>query len=93
MRIIKKYKNRKLFDTVESEYVNLADIESMVKRGEHIQVLDWSPEAFTHLGRPDITGEVLLQVLVNNPHNAKGVYMLENIIANDLLQSEMKVLQ
>jgi polyhydroxyalkanoate synthesis regulator protein len=39
-RIIKKYQNRKLYDTLDSKYVTLDDIALMIKRGEEIVVVD-----------------------------------------------------
>jgi polyhydroxyalkanoate synthesis repressor PhaR len=38
--IIKKYENRRLYDTSSSRYVNLEDIASMVREGQEVQVLD-----------------------------------------------------
>jgi polyhydroxyalkanoate synthesis repressor PhaR len=39
-RVIKRYTNRKLYDTVESRYVTLDEIASMVKAGEEVQIMD-----------------------------------------------------
>jgi hypothetical protein len=39
-RLIKRYGNRKLYDTQESRYVTLEVIASFVKQGEEVQVVD-----------------------------------------------------
>lgn len=39
-RVIKRYSNRKLYDTRESRYVTLQQIGEMVRRGEDVQVID-----------------------------------------------------
>ena len=39
-RIIKRYSNRKLYDTRDSRYVTLTQIGEMVRRGEDVQVID-----------------------------------------------------
>lgn len=39
-RVIKRYSNRKLYDTSDSRYVTLPQIGQMVQRGEHVQIID-----------------------------------------------------
>jgi polyhydroxyalkanoate synthesis repressor PhaR len=39
-RIIKRYSNRKLYDTRESRYVTLLQIADMVRAGEDVQIID-----------------------------------------------------
>lgn len=39
-RIIKRYSNRKLYDTKDSRYVTLAQIAELVRSGEDVQVID-----------------------------------------------------
>jgi polyhydroxyalkanoate synthesis repressor PhaR len=38
--VIKKYGNRRLYDTAGSRYVNLDDIAALVREGKEVQVLD-----------------------------------------------------
>lgn len=59
MRIIKKYKNRKLYDSVTRKFVKLKDIVNMFIEGEKIKVLN-------HLGE-DITNDVISKAKLNNP--------------------------
>lgn len=63
VRIIKKYSNRRLYDTQESRYVNLEDLAALIRQGEQIQVQDVATEA-------DLTRAVLLQVLLEDPDGA-----------------------
>jgi polyhydroxyalkanoate synthesis repressor PhaR len=39
-RVIKRYSNRKLYDTKESRYVTLLQIAEMVRAGEDVQIVD-----------------------------------------------------
>ncbi len=56
MRQIKKYANRKLYDTVEKRYISLRGIAALVRDGEEVQVLD-------NESGEDITSLILSQVL------------------------------
>ncbi len=55
-RIIKRYTNRKLYDTEESRYVTLEEIAGMVKAGEDVQILD-------NRSGKDLTEVTLAQIL------------------------------
>ena len=39
-RVIKRYSNRKLYDTRDSRYVTLLEIAELVRAGEDVQVID-----------------------------------------------------
>jgi polyhydroxyalkanoate synthesis repressor PhaR len=39
-RVIKRYSNRKLYDTKDSRYVTLLQIADMVREGEEVQIID-----------------------------------------------------
>jgi len=56
MLLIKRYPNRKLYDTQASRYVTLADIAELVRGGGEIQVLD-------HVSGDDLTEATLAQVI------------------------------
>jgi polyhydroxyalkanoate synthesis repressor PhaR len=56
VRQIKKYANRKFYDTEKKRYVSLSGIASLVRAGEDVQVLD-------NQSGDDITGLVLSQIL------------------------------
>lgn len=55
-KIIKRYTNRKLYDTVESRYVTLDEIAQMVKAGTEVQVLD-------NRTKEDLTSVTLAQII------------------------------
>ena len=55
-RIIKKYPNRRLYDTEESRYITLADIRRLVLERIDFVVIDKKSEE-------DITRSILLQVI------------------------------
>jgi polyhydroxyalkanoate synthesis repressor PhaR len=38
--VIKKYANRRLYDTSHSRYINLEDIAALVRNGKEVQVVD-----------------------------------------------------
>lgn len=57
MRLIKRYSNRKLYDTTTKNYVTLDSIGAMVNRGEEIQVLDNDTNE-------DLTSVILSQLLL-----------------------------
>jgi len=56
VKVIKKYKNRKLYDMDESKYVTLKDIREIMRKGEEIQIIDDTTGE-------DITSVVLTQIL------------------------------
>lgn len=56
--VIKKYENRRLYDTKGSRYVNLDGVAEMVRSGEDIQVID------SKTGE-DVTRHVLTQIIVD----------------------------
>jgi polyhydroxyalkanoate synthesis repressor PhaR len=60
-RIIKKYPNRRLYDTVESRYITLADIRRLVTDGIAFVVIDKKSQE-------DITRSILLQVISEQEH-------------------------
>jgi polyhydroxyalkanoate synthesis repressor PhaR len=60
-RVIKKYPNRRLYDTVESRYITLADIRRLVTEGIEFVVIDKKSQ-------DDITRSILLQVIAEQEH-------------------------
>jgi polyhydroxyalkanoate synthesis repressor PhaR len=63
-RIIKKYPNRRLYDTVESRYITLADIRRLVTDKIDFLVLDKKTQE-------DITRPILLQVIAEQEHSGE----------------------
>lgn len=60
-RIVKKYPNRRLYDTVESRYITLADIRRLVMDKIDFVVIDKKSQE-------DITRSILLQVIAEQEH-------------------------
>ncbi|MBN2494189.1 MAG: polyhydroxyalkanoate synthesis regulator DNA-binding domain-containing protein [Deltaproteobacteria bacterium] len=56
MRVIKRYTNRKLYDTEDSRYVTLDEIAAMVKDGQDVQIVD-------NRSGDDLTEVTLAQIL------------------------------
>jgi polyhydroxyalkanoate synthesis repressor PhaR len=56
-RLIKRYDNRKLYDTEEKKYVRLADIAALVRAGHEIQVTD-------NASGEDLTAQTLTKIIV-----------------------------
>ncbi|HET8725550.1 MAG TPA: polyhydroxyalkanoate synthesis regulator DNA-binding domain-containing protein [Anaeromyxobacteraceae bacterium] len=55
-KVIKRYANRKLYDTVESRYVTLEEIAEMVKAGTEVRILD-------NRTKEDLTSVTLAQII------------------------------
>jgi len=55
-KVIKRYTNRKLYDTVESRYVTLEEIAEMVKAGAEVKILD-------NRTKEDLTSVTLAQII------------------------------
>lgn len=56
MRIIKRYSNRKLYDTTERHYVTLANVAQFVRKGDDVQIIDYVTSA-------DLTAQTLAQII------------------------------
>src|SRR3990167_7179245 len=61
-RIIKKYQNRRLYDTATSMYIVLEDIKEIIVGGEIVKVVD------VKTGE-DVTRSVLLQIILEEEVN------------------------
>jgi polyhydroxyalkanoate synthesis repressor PhaR len=75
-RLIKKYPNRRLYDTEESRYVTLAEVKELVMRGVSFRVIDSQNE-------DDITRGILLQIIMEQEAGGQPLFtasMLERFI-------------
>lgn len=76
IRVIKKYQNRKLYDTKDSCYITLEEIAELIRKGEEIKVID-------NRTKSDVTSIILTQILVDQEKSAKSILpltMLREII-------------
>ena len=83
VRLIKRYANRKLYDTGSGELTSLRRIEELVRGGVDIRVVD-------HDTGEDMTSEVLVGILGNSMHDGTiegDTLLLTSLIRtpNDLL--------
>lgn len=79
MRLIKRYANRKLYDTTDSRYIKLDEIADMIDAGEELRIID-------NETKEDITGVTLAQILVDQErkgrHGDSGFVNLKEMIRN-----------
>ncbi len=78
MPIIKRYPNRKLYDTAAKQYVSLADLARLIRQGEPVQVTD-------HATGEDVTNLVLVQIIVEQEKQQGGFLPLA--VLTGLVQS------
>ncbi len=75
-RLIKKYPNRRLYDTEESRYITLAEVKELVMRAIPFRVVDSQTEQ-------DLTRAILLQVIMEQESGGSPLFtaaMLERFI-------------
>lgn len=75
-RLIKKYPNRRLYDTEESRYITLSEVRELVMRAIPFKVLDSQTEE-------DITRGILLQIIMEQEAGGAPMFtsaMLERFI-------------
>ncbi len=76
-RIIKKYANRRLYDTEESRYVTLKDIKAIISQGTDVTILD-------DTNGQDITRALLLQIV--SEQELGGTPLLNEAVLNQLIR-------
>lgn len=86
-RVIKKYPNRRLYDTEVSSYITIEDVRQLIVDGENFEVRD------ARSGE-DLTRQVLLQIIAEHEQNGEPVLstqLLSQIIRfyGDSLQGVM----
>jgi polyhydroxyalkanoate synthesis repressor PhaR len=64
VKVIKRYQNRKLYDTHQSCYVTLDEIAEMIMRGEEVAVVD-------NRSKKDITSSTLTQIIFEKQKRSK----------------------
>lgn len=72
MRIIKKYPNRRLYDTEISKYITLDDVKQLVLDGVAFCVKDVKTEE-------DLTRSILLQIISEQEHNGEPLLSTESL--------------
>ncbi len=72
MRVIKRYPNRKLYDTEAKAYVTLDGIATLIRQGEEIQIVD-------HTTGDDLTALTLTQVILEQ-EKKQGGYLPRSVL-------------
>ncbi len=75
-RLIRKYANRRLYDSTDSRHVTLEDIRKLVAGGVHVKVID-------DKSGEDLTRSVLLQIIADQEQFGQpvlSIQLLEGII-------------
>ena len=83
-RLIKKYPNRRLYDTKTSMYITLADVKKLVVGGEEFQVVDAK-------SGEDLTRSILLQIILEE--ETAGVPMFSSDILTQFIRSYGNAMQ
>lgn len=76
-RIIKKYANRRLYDTHESSYMTLEELKKLIVDGHVVQIVDAK-------SNKDISREVLLQLVAEQ--ESAGTPILNETILTSMIQ-------
>jgi polyhydroxyalkanoate synthesis repressor PhaR len=77
-RLIKKYPNRRLYDTKTSSYITLADVKQMVHRQEDFQVIDAK-------SGEELTRAILLQIILEE-ESGGGLPMFSSDLLSQLIR-------
>jgi len=64
--MIKKYSNRRLYDSAKKKYITLEHISDLIKSGKEIQVIDTQT-------KEDITKLILIQTILENEKNKEDI--------------------
>lgn len=73
--VIKKYRNRKLYDVQASKYVNLTDIQTAISNGVKVEVIEYDTNK-------DVTADTLVQILLKL-ESLKTPEILHSLIRKD----------
>jgi len=83
-RLVKRYSNRKLYDTSESRYVTLDEIARWVKSGEEVKILE-------NESGEDLTAVTFAQIILEEERKKSGLLSLR--VMRELIQHGESALQ
>ncbi len=63
--LIKKYANRRLYDTEKSAYITLDDISNIIKQGQQVEIIDAKT-------KEDVTAFIFTQIILEEAKNNKN---------------------
>jgi len=84
IRLIKKYPNRRLYDTKTSSYITLADVKQMVLKQEDFQVVDAK-------SGEELTRQILLQIILEE--ESAGSPMFSSDLLSQMIRSYGSAMQ
>ena len=84
VRLIKKYPNRRLYDTKTSSYITLADVKQMVLKNEDFQVIDAKTSE-------DLSRQILLQIILEE--ESGGMPMFSSDLLSQMIRSYGSAMQ
>ena len=85
IRVIKRYANRKLYDTRDSKYVTLDRIAEFVRNGEEVKVLD-------NRSKKDLTKVTLAQIIYEEQKSGNATAWSVQSLRGFILQGREKIL-
>ena len=83
--VIRKYANRRLYDTSGSRYVNLEDIAALIRNGTEVQVID--AKTGQDLTRVTLT-QIILEDAKGEPSGLPLDLLRQLIVASDTVRRE-----
>lgn len=96
-RVIKKYPNRRLYDTEVSKYITMEDLRKLVLSGVDFAVIDVKSDE-------DLTRSILLQIIAEQEHGGNPIFSTETLtkiirfygdsmqtVASDYLQQSLEL--
>ena len=83
-RVIKKYPNRRLYDTHTSTYITLADVKQMVLGNEVFEVVDVK-------SNENLTRSILLQIILEE--ESGGLPLFSSTVLSQIIRSYGNVMQ
>jgi len=78
MPVIKRYPNRKLYNTEAKQYITLEEIAEIIRQGQDVQVVD-------HASGEDITALTLTQIIHEQEKKQSGFF--PNAVLTSLIQA------
>ena len=77
IRLIKKYPNRRLYDTRTSTYITLVDVKELVLAHEDFQVIDAKTG-------DDLTRSILLQIILEEESAGAPMFSAEALVGTEV---------
>jgi len=83
MLLIKRYPNRKLYDTQARRYITLDEIAGLIRRGEDVQVVD-------HTDGADLTAQTLSQIIFER-HKHRSSFLPQHLLATLIQEGSQRL--